>query len=390
MNGYKQTKIAFGDTLFSTPNFPDGIYENGLYTYGFWTMKIPTIRYIASDHTIEINIEAKKSTTDKYFSVRSYEGGAVYTRPFLYIDSISISTIAKGSSVSSLTNSINFAYADILDARTSGKLEIDRYTGTPSGAKYFDWEDDDTWKKEKITIHLDKCAIENTGSHRKDVLSYIDHSSKNQDIEVSIGLGVEPGGILNQLIADVPTQILFKKVIDSYNAEKEKYNYTPRSVDSYRNFIVGEGLENQYIVFSEPQKVKKLQRGNFNVVLGTDPVLDLAPDGLLPSHTQMAYNNGAWDLEVSVDGGVTYSAFESEAAYTFGADETDNFSDTNSILFHDKVLISDFDDTTIANSNNCYLGDTIFRYAPPELAWNNTTRSDYYYKIMDNFEDKTD
>jgi hypothetical protein len=389
--GYKQTKIARGDTIYAPPTYPDGFYEDGVYFFGFWAIKVPSIRYVQSDHIIEINIEAKKSTKDEYPSVRSYEGGSVSTMPLLYIDTLTISTIDKGASTASTTNRIAYASSEIKPAIDAGKIDIDRYIDVGTSAlKYFDWEDDDTWKKEKITIHLDRVAVENTSSYRRDVCSHIDHSSKNQDIEVSISLAGQPGGSFDQQPVDGGDTIRFTHIIEDYNAEKPKFDYTPRSVNMSYNAMLSEGLANHYIVFSEPQKLKKLQRGNFNIVIGETPVTGLTPDGLLSTHTQMAYASSNWDLEVSVDGGLTYSAFESEAVYTFGADANENFSDTNSILFHDEVLISDFDDTTIANSNNCYLGDIMFRYAPPELIWNNADRKDYYYKIMDNFEDKTD
>jgi hypothetical protein len=186
---------------------------------------------------------------------------------------------------------------------------------------------------------------------------------------------------------DDQSVITYTKVISDLNLEKNKKDYTPRSVGSAYNILTGEGLSNQYIVWGEPENVKKLQRGNFNVVIGESEIDGLTPDGTFTSHTQMAYSNSSWDLQVSVNGGASWSAFESEVLYTFGADANENFSDTNAIWFHSDVLISDYDDTTITNCNNLYMGDMLFRWAPSELAWN-AAKKDFYYKIKDNFEDK--
>lgn len=386
MNGYKQTKIALGDNidsvLFGTT--ADGIYENGIFTFGFWSVRVPTVQLDTNARKIYIDFELKQSTTSKYPDVESRLGGMQSTKP----------EIRPGITIKSKSDASNFLSFIDSDTVTSfsqgiidGVIECVRYKST--GYLGFDLPNNDKWHKERVTLNIDKMAKENTSGQRFDVLSYVDRTGlDDSDIELEITLAIDPGSTLDYAqFDDDQSVITYTKVISDLNLEKNKKDYTPRSVGSAYNILTGEGLSNQYIVWGEPENVKKLQRGNFNVVIGESEIDGLTPDGTFTSHTQMAYSNSSWDLQVSVNGGASWSAFESEVLYTFGADANENFSDTNAIWFHSDVLISDYDDTTITNCNNLYMGDMLFRWAPSELAWN-AAKKDFYYKIKDNFEDK--
>ena len=386
MNGYKQTKIALGDNidsvLFGTT--ADGIYENGIFTFGFWSVRVPTVQFDSNARKIYIDFEFKKSTTSKYPDVESRLGLMQSTIPEIRPG---ITIQSKSDTSNALTFEDNDSGTSFSQAIIDGVIECVRYKST--GYVGFDLPNNDRWHKERVTLNIDKMAKENTSGQRFDVLSYVDRTGlDDSDIEVVIALAIDPGSTLDFAQFDDDQSVInFTKVISDLNLEKNKKDYTPRSVGSGYNILTGEGLSNQYIVWGEPENVKKLQRGNFNVVIGESEIDGLTPDGTFATHTQMAYSNSAWDLEVSVDGGSNWAAFESEAAYTFGSDANENFSDTNGIWFHSDVLISDYDDTTITNCNNLYMGDMLFRWAPSELHFSGA-KKDYYYKIKDNFEDK--
>jgi len=386
MNGYKQTKIHIGSNidLEFLNSVADGIYENGVYTFGFWSVRVPTVQFDSNARKIYIDLEFKQSTTSKYVDVESRFGLAQSTKPEIrpYVQLQQENDTANTIIFQDDSTGTTFSQA-IID----GLIECKRYR--TSGYNGFDLPDNDKWHKERVTLNIDKIAKENTSGQRFDLLSYVDRTGTSlSNLNVMIAFEVDPGSSLDfaQLDSD-ESIILFTAVIRDINLEKEKKDYTPRSVGNSYNILTGEGIANKYILWGEPENVKKLQRGNFNVVIGESEIDGLTPDGTFTSHTQMAYSNSAWDLEVSVDGGSNWAAFESEAAYTFGADANENFSDTNAIWFHNDVLISDYDDTTITNCNNLYMGDMLFRWAPSELHFG-SGQKDYYYKIKDNFEDK--
>tara|TARA_X000001388_G_scaffold9719_1_gene5980 strand:+ start:1193 stop:2356 length:1164 start_codon:yes stop_codon:yes gene_type:complete len=386
MNGYKQTKIAVGDNAdFAYLDLiAEGIYEDGVYTYGYWSVRVPVIQFDSNARKIYIDLEFKKTTTSKYPSVNAKFGTDTSTKPEIrpYIQLHQENDTANTISFSDDDTGTTFSQAVI-----DGLIECKRYRTT--GYHGFDLPDNDKWHKERVTLNIDKIAKENTSGQRFDVLSYIDRTGLTlANLNVKIAFEVDPGSSFDfaQLDSD-SSAILFIATISDINLEKNKKDYTPRSIRGGYNTLTTEGTTSDYLVWGEPENVKKLQRGNFNVVLGESEIDGLTPDGTFTTHTQMAYSNGAWDLEVSVDGGANWAAFESEVAYTFGASANENFSDTNGIWFHSDVLISDYDDTTITNCNNLYMGDMLFRWGPSELG-NAALRKDYYYKIKDNFEDK--
>lgn len=386
MNGYKQTKIASGDNIESVVfgTIADGIYENGIFTFGFWSVRVPTVQFDTNARKIYVDFEIKKTTTSQYPDVESRFDVLQSTKPEIRP---SISIRSKSDTSNTLFFVDSATTSTFSQGIIDGVIDCKRYKST--GYLGFDLPNNDKWHKERVTLNIDKMAKENTSGQRNDVLSYVDRTGlDDSDIEIVISLTIDPGSTLDYAqFDDDQSVITYTKVISDLNLEKNKKDYTPRSVGSGYNLVTGEGLSNQYIVWGEPENVKKLQRGNFNVVIGESEIDGLTPDGTFTSHTQMAYSNSAWDLQVSVDGGVNWSAFESEVVYTFGADANENFSDTNAIWFHSDVLISDYDDTTITNCNNLYMGDMLFRWAPSELAWN-AAKKDFYYKIKDNFEDK--
>ena len=83
MNGYKQTKIHIGSNidLAFLNAVADGIYENGVYTFGFWSVRVPTIQFDSNARKIYIDLEFKKSTTSKYVDVESMFGLAGSKKP---------------------------------------------------------------------------------------------------------------------------------------------------------------------------------------------------------------------------------------------------------------------------------------------------------------------
>jgi hypothetical protein len=389
--GYTEGKVALGSNALAGAT---GFLEEGHWTYGYWTIKSPSFSYDSNRHKIYINFEVRDETTKNYPNLDPITtAGTVTDLNHLFMYSMYLYKGTTGVSADDVIKSYPTAAA-INTAVDEGIIEVTPGYDTLSIFPRFELPHttSNTWQKIGITMHLDKIAVENTSGYRLDGLSYINQSD---GMRVRITLQSNPSGTYDFESSEDPAKTVWDGIFYDLDFEKPKYDYTPRSVGAYNNAISGEGVANDWIQFSEPKGVKKLQRGNFNIVIGTSPIEGLTPDGTFTSHTQLVYTNGAWDLEVhtvgddAASGAFNFNAFESEAVYTFGADNNENFSDTNSIWFHDEVLISDWDNTTITNVNNCYLGDLIFRYAPPELA-STATKEDYYYKIMDNFEDKTD
>mgnify|MGYP003133980255 CR=1 FL=1 len=391
--GYKQTRIAS-----SSANIISGAgikLADGTYAYGYWSLKGFQARYIPYRNKIKVEFEAKPSTNANYNNINAHSisGSHInYEGTYLYLQNITIKnpseTITYASYNSGNINGVS-GNPGLFDVGYLGS-DDDSYNFSNEQKPYFELDYNySKFQKTNFWIDLDKIKIENTGSQKNSIFSYI---TQPEGLKLFVYVYQNPGQTegLDDEAGDGSFAKLteFKVDIDAMDLEKPKEDYTPRYFNKYYSSSEPKGVAKDYIKFTEPKGCKKLQRGNFNIWLGTSPVSGITPDGATTEHTQMSYADSNWDLEVSVDSGATFSAFESEAVYTFGTDTTNPFTDANSIWFHDEIPISEFDDTTISNMNNCYLGDMVFRYGPSEFDWNNTVSADYFYKIKDNFEDK--
>ena len=393
VKGYKQTRIASTSANIATGA---GIkLDDGNYAYGYWSIRNMRSRHISHRNKIKFEFDARPSTNLVYDNVGSTGVSGSYdttTDTHIYIQSI----IIYDSTGATTHMNLNFAeihgVGGCIERGWIGSDE-DNYDPQSDYPRFNISNEKYLFQPCNFWIDLDKLALETTMSSRNNVFSYVDQPD---GMQILLYLYQNPGSV--EGTDDEEGDSTFAKITEyrqafsPMNLEKPKEDYTPRYFNRYYATGGGNtyGTEYDYITFSEPKEIKKLQRGNFNIWLGTSPVTGITPDGATTEHTQISYANGNWDLEVSLDEGVTFSAFESEATYTFGLDTTMQFADTNCIWFHDEVLISDWDDTTIANTNNCYLGDMVFRYGPSEFAHDSTVTADYFYIIKDNLEDKTD
>ena len=177
IKGYKQTRVASTSANIVTGS---GIkLEDGTFAYGYWSIKNLKARYIPYRSKIKVEFEARASTNAGYdnLNAHSISGSHInYEGTYLYLQAITIKDPSNTKTYASYNSgNINGVSGNpgMFDTGYLGS-DDDSYNFSNDQLPYFELDYNyNKFQKANFWIDLDKIKIENTGSQKNSIFSYI-------------------------------------------------------------------------------------------------------------------------------------------------------------------------------------------------------------------------